>query len=223
MVEVRRIFAAVAIVVGSFATVGAVSLATATPSAALSTCTDNWQGPTTGTTNWNASSSDWSSGFPTSSSVACISAAGTYTVELTASASVGTLQIGGATSGTQTVLADGAGGSITLSLSATTSTVESGGVLTLESGSSGNSTLSGPTGSDMTVASGGTLTTEGSTDAVLIQMPLTNQSGGTVTIGAANTAQNDTTLTTNDGTFTISSGALSTWVGPATSPRRPAP
>ena len=68
-----------------------------------------------------------------------------------------------------------------------------------------NSTVSGSGGS-LTVASGGQLITEGSTDAVVIQVPLTNQSGGTVTIGAVNTAQNDTTLTTNDGTFTISSG-----------------
>ena len=51
---------AVAALVGSFGTAGVVLLATATPSAALSTCTDNWQGPTTGTTNWNASAANWS-------------------------------------------------------------------------------------------------------------------------------------------------------------------
>jgi hypothetical protein len=34
---------------------------------------------------------------------------------------------------------------------------------------------------------------------------LTNQSGGTVTIGAPDTRQDDSTLTTNSGTFTVSS------------------
>jgi hypothetical protein len=206
MVGLRRIFMAVVIAVASLGSIALVSLVTATPSAALQTCTDNWVGPTTGTTNWNNSSSDWSTGFPNATSVACISAAGTYTVELTASASVGTLQIGGATSGAQTVLDDGAAGSIDLSLGATTSTLESGGTLTFESGASGNASLVGTTGTNLTVGSGGTLSTEGSTNAVQIQVPVTNQAGGTVTIGAANTAQNDTTLTTNDGTFTVSSG-----------------
>ena len=114
----------------------------------------------------------------------------------------GSITLSGTVPTGQTVTGDGAGGSITLSV---TSAATVDGTLTLESGSSGNSTVSGSGGS-LTVASGGQLITEGSTDAVVIQVPLTNQSGGTVTIGAVNTAQNDTTLTTNDGTFTISSG-----------------
>ena len=114
----------------------------------------------------------------------------------------GTITLSGVIPSGQTVTDDGAGGSISLNM---TSAVTVDGTLTLESGASGDSTLSGSGGS-LTVASGGNLTTEGSSDAVQIQVPVTNQSGGTVTIGAADTAQNDTTLTTNDGTLQVLNG-----------------
>ena len=44
-------------------------------------------------------------------------------------------------------------------------------------------------------------------------MPITNKAGGTVTIGAPTTNQDDDTLTTNSGTFTVSSGAGYTLTG----------
>ncbi len=39
-----------------------------------------------------------------------------------------------------------------------------------------------------------------------IETPLTNQTGGTVTIGAPDTRQDAGTLTTNSGAFTVASG-----------------
>ena len=78
-------------------------MVSATPGGAALTCTDSWQGPATGSTDWNASAANWSTGFPTSSSVVCISEPGTYTVTLTSGTTVGALQVGGATSGTQTL------------------------------------------------------------------------------------------------------------------------
>ena len=159
MSHLRRVVVALAVVLAGFGSAGVVIVATATPGAALP-CSDSWTGPTTGTTLWTANpTADWSAhAAPGSGDVACIDAAGTYTVELTASASVGALQVGGAASGTQTVTVRRGGGAADLSQGAAT-TVESGGTLTFESGASGNGDLSGA--GSVTVASGGTLTTEG--------------------------------------------------------------
>ena len=202
---VRRLAVALAVALAWLGSAGIVMVATATPSASL-TCTDSWVGPNSGTPSWNGSTSYWSTNaFPTSSDVACVNEARTYSVLLTSSASVSALQVGGASGGTQGVVADGAGGGVDLSMGGA-STVESGGTLTLESGASGNATVSG-TGS-MTVASGGTFSTEGSDDNVYIQVPVTNQSG-TVTIGAASTVQNTGTLDSNAGSFRVAnSGQL---------------
>jgi hypothetical protein len=189
------------VVAASLGSAGAVAVVSATPSAALPSCTDNWVGPSSGTTNWNASSSDWSSGFPTSSSVVCISEPGTYTVDLNSSSnsSIGALQVGGGSSGTQTVVVDGSSANVTLSL-ASASTVASGGVLALAP-SSGYTILSGP---GVTVNSGGTFSTSGASNTAYLRSSITNN--GTVTIGAANTAQDQSTSTANDGTFTVAGG-----------------
>ena len=85
----------------------------------------------------------------------------------------GTITLSGVIPSGQTVTDDGAGGSISLNM---TSAVTVDGTLTLESGASGDSTLSGSGGS-LTVASGGNLTTEGPSDAVQIQVPVTNDVG----------------------------------------------
>jgi hypothetical protein len=69
----------------------------------------------------------------------------------------------------------------------------------------GNVGIIGVSGS-LTVASGGNLTTESTASNAFIQVPVTNQAGGTVTVGATNTQFNNGTLTTNDGTFTVSGG-----------------
>ena len=198
---VRRAAMAGLVVAASLGSAGAVAVVSATPSAALPSCTDNWVGPSSGTTNWNASSSDWSSGFPTSSSVVCISEPGTYTVDLNSSSnsSIGALQVGGGSSGTQTVVVDGSSANVTLSL-ASASTVASGGVLALAP-SSGYTILSGP---GVTVNSGGTFSTSGASNTAYLRSSITNN--GTVTIGAANTAQDQSTSTANDGTFTVAGG-----------------
>jgi hypothetical protein len=122
---------------------------------------------------------------------------GTGAFEFTGNGTLsGTIPVG------QTVTDDGAGGSVELSLSGVV-TVD--GTLTAESGASGNAYVLG-SGSAV-VDSGGTLTTEGTADSVYLYDPITNQTGGTVTIGATTTDQNDGTLTSNAGAFKVSSGA----------------
>ncbi|HXQ61646.1 MAG TPA: hypothetical protein VN796_04880, partial [Acidimicrobiales bacterium] len=203
----RRAVLAITVAATTLGTTGVVALLTAAPSAAAS-CTDNWQGPTTGTTNWNASAADWSSGFPVSTSVVCITLPGSYTVDLTSNSNsnINSLQIGGASSGTQTLLVDGSSTNLSLSL-AVASTVESGGLLTVEPSASGFALLGGAGG--VTVDSGGTLSTVGAAGSsnAYIRTPVTNLSGGTVTIGAPSTNQDSNTLTTNSGSFTVSAGA----------------
>ena len=202
----RKIVMAVVIAAASMGSAGAVVLATATPSGASQpSCTDSWQGPATGTTNWNASAANWTAGFPTSSSVVCVSEAGTYTVVFTTSETVNTLEVGGATSGTQTVLNNSTGSSVTLTLGAA-SFVNNGGVLTEESGTSGNANTNGGSGS-ITVASGGTFSTTGTSNTAVLQVPVTNLAGGTVTMGATSTEQNNGTLTSNQGTFGVPVGS----------------
>jgi fibronectin-binding autotransporter adhesin len=200
---IRRIGMAAAIVIGSVGTIGAATVVTATPSMAA-TCTDSWQGPTTGTTNWNASAANWSSGFPSTSSVVCIALAGTYTVDLTASVNVGTVQVGAA-SGTQTLAVDGSSTNVELGL-ASASTVSSHGVVNLAP-ASGFAWLNGP--GVLTVGSGGTLSTTGAGNIAYLRTSVTNLSGGTVSIGAATTVQDEATTTSNSGTFTVTAtGAL---------------
>ncbi len=201
---IRRVGMATAIALGSLGSAGAVAVVAATPSAAA-TCTDNWQGPMTGTTAWNAASTDWSSGFPTSSSVVCIGGTTSYTVDLTASTTISSLQLGG-TSGTQTLKVDGSSTSVNLTFGAsTTSTVASTGVLAMNSSTSGYSDISGPSTSVLDNSGSLTTTSPSGADPVYIETPMTNQSGGTVTIGAPDTRQDDSTLTTNSGSFTVSS------------------
>ncbi len=199
----RRAAMAALVAAGSLVSVSVVAVATATPGGAALSCTDNWQGPATGTTDWNASAANWSSGFPTGTSVVCISEPGTYTVALTGSVSVGALQVGGATSGTQTLSASGVSTSVTLSLGAA-SVVAAGGILNLAPATNGFVWLGG---GPVTVASGGTLSSTGSGNPVYLRAPVSVSSGGTTTFGAATTQQDSNTATSNNGTFTVSPGA----------------
>ncbi len=91
---VRNLALAVLVGAASLGSAGAAALVSASPGGALPSCTDSWQGPSTGTTDWNTSAANWSSGFPTGSSVVCITEPGTYTVSLAGSTSVNTLGIG---------------------------------------------------------------------------------------------------------------------------------
>ena len=206
MVGIRRAFMAVTIAVASLGTAGVASLVAATPSGASSppACTDSWMGPTTGTTSWNASSTNWSAGFPIATSVVCINVPGTYTVDLPSSsnASISALEVGGASSGTQTVEIDGSATSVIMSVTAE-SYVESGGVLTLDPATNGYAMING-TGGSLDVQSGGTLSTSGSTtNPAYLRVPITNESGGTVSLGASVNDQDSDTLTTNDGSFSV--------------------
>jgi hypothetical protein len=201
---IRRTAAAVVVAVASLGSAGVVAVATATPSAALQTCTDNWQGPTTGTTAWNASASNWSAGFPTGTDVVCIGVAGTYTVDLNSPASVSAVQVGGGASGAQTLEVDGSAGNNSLSVT-TASTVSNRGVLSLDPSASGYALLGG--GGVVTVGSGGTLSTTGATGSAnaYLRTPITNLAGGKVSIGTPNTVQDQGTLDANAGSFTVTS------------------
>ena len=140
--------------------------------------------------------------------MACIYVGGTYTVDVSAGSSVGAVQVSDGASGTQTLEVDGSSTNVSLSVAAASS-VGSTGVLALNSSSHGGfSDISGAGG--LTVTSGGLLSTSlapGTSVPAYIETPLTNQAGGTVTIGAPDTRQDAGTLTTNSGTFTVASGA----------------
>ena len=205
MISWKRFAAAAAIVLAPLGSAGVTVGLTAAPAGAQPACTDFWQTALTGTTNWNTAG-DWSTGIPTGTTVACIFAAGTYTVDLTGSANVEAIEVGDGNTGTQTLEVDGSATSVQLGLaSGDTSEVGGNGVLTLAPNNTGGyAMITG--GTDITVASGGTLTTTGPNSTAYLRTPITNQSGGTVTIGAATTAQGSDTLTSNAGTFTVSGG-----------------
>ncbi|MGB7051587.1 MAG: hypothetical protein WBG41_08465 [Acidimicrobiales bacterium] len=191
----RRSAAALALVIGALGSVGAVVVATATPSAAQLTCTDSWVGPTSGTQSWDTSA-NWSGGVPEGSSVACIQAAGTYTVVYEGVGGPEAVQVGGAESGIQTLEIEGANMSTTEA-----DEVESGGVLDLAPTASADAEISG---SGLTIDASGTLSSTGTSDVADIQTAsLVNQ--GTVSLGATNNT--DDAATTNEGSFTVESGA----------------
>jgi hypothetical protein len=171
------------------------------------TCTDSWKVATSGL--WSTAS-NWSTGAaPTSTSAACINLAGTYTVSLIGTGSVGTLTLGGA-SGTQTLLVQGTPGtnSILTISTATGSDIASSGVFQLDTQSGGGyGALEG--GSGVTLTNDGTFeTTSEGTNVDYIEAGLTNDPGATVSIAGANTHQDETTTTTNNGTFTVTGSGL---------------
>jgi hypothetical protein len=104
----------------------------------------------------------------------------------------------------QTVTVSGATTNVELLLP---SAVTDDGVLALAPTSSGNAYFSGA--GPLTVASGGVLSTiaggSGSQPAY-IYTPVTNKAGGTITIGAASTLQDDDSVTSNAGIFQVSNG-----------------
>jgi PKD domain len=204
--SMRRSAAALAVAVASIGAVGVVTVATASPSVALPTCgagTDNWNG---GSGSWNTAS-NWSEDVvPTSTTNVCIDATGTYTVDLSNSGSAATLQIGGASSGTQTLEIDGTSTSTALDLYGAAS-VDAGGVISQVVSPNGYSEIEGSGTPSLTIASGGEWTTSGtSSNAAYIRVPVTNDAGGTVSLGAPNTNQDDGTLTTNSGSFSVTAG-----------------
>ncbi len=203
MVGLRRISLAFALVVGSLATAGVTASVTATPSGAL-TCSISWAAATSG--SWETATNWLPQRVPNSTDVVCINLAGTYTVDMTGGDNISAIQVGGGATGTQTLEVSGAVTNVGLNIAAS-SQVSSNGLLNLAPTSTGYAMIDG--GGTLTVASGGTLTTTaggtGSSPAY-IYTPVANQTGGTVTIGAASTQQADDTLTSNAGTFTVATG-----------------
>ncbi len=192
-----------AVAIGTMGPFGVVGLATATPSSAQPTCTDNWIGPDTGTTNWGASASNWSSGIPNGSAVACVNEAGSYTVLFNnAGQTPEALEVGGATSGTQIVEINGANMSTTQD-----DVIEGGGVLNLVPTSSTDADITGGASNDLTIDTGGSLTSSGASEEADIGLTLDNQ--GTMTFGAATNIVGGNT-TTNQGSLTVLAGATVT-------------
>ncbi len=205
--NMRRPAAALAIALAFIGTTGIVTVATATPSAALPTCgasTDNWL---TGASGSWSTAGNWSAGVPTSTTNVCINAMGTYTVDISGSDSAGTLQIGGASSGTQTLEIDGTSTSSVLDLYGAAA-VDAGGVISQFVSPNGYSLIEGSGTPSITIASGGEWTTSGtSTNQAYMRVPVTNDTGGTVSLGAPDTTQDSGTLTTNSGSFSVTAGA----------------
>ena len=103
----------------------------------------------------------------------------------------------------QTVTVDGAATSVTLNLTGTS--VTDNGNLVLKASANGFAWLGG---SPVTVASGATLSSTGSINTVYLRSDITNQAGGTVTLGATSNTQDSNTATTNNGSFTVPRGGL---------------
>jgi hypothetical protein len=175
--------------------------------AASQACTTSWSSAVSG--NWN-DPARWSAGVPGGGSDACITVAGTYTVTLSASVSVNSLTLGGA-SGTQTLLeqAGGAAGSIGLGIGGGGGSIGTNGVLTLAT--SDTSYVLVDSGG-AAVANAGTLnlgTTGGGSGIVYLRSPITN-SGTTNVNSAAATVDFGSRTFTNQGTFNVAaSGAIS--------------
>ena len=195
----------------ALATVLAVTAAPAATASAAAVpgktpaCTDNWIGPTSGTSNW-ATSADWSAGVPNgNSTIACIQKAGTYTVQATpSSGGAAAIVVGGAGSGTQTLQIDGINFPI-----GQPSEVLKGGVLSLTPTSSSGAAISAGSTVSLTIAHGGTLSSAGtSSHAADIGTPLFINKG-TVTLAAASNTD-DAGTTTDTGSFTVASGSALT-------------
>ncbi len=192
----RKAAAALALAIGALGSVGVVVVATGTPSAAQLTCTDNWVGPTSGSQSWDTSA-NWSGGVPGGSSVACIQAAGTYTVVYDGMGTPAAVQVGGAASGIQNLEIEGANMSTTEA-----DEVESGGVLNLAPTASADAEISGSAG--LTIDASGALSSTGTSGVADIQTAsLVNQ--GSISLGATNNT--DDAATTNEGSLTVESGA----------------
>jgi hypothetical protein len=103
----------------------------------------------------------------------------------------------------QTVTVDGVSGNVQLALP---SPVTDDGTLALKPSTAGYADITNTGG--LTVAPGGTLSASGAsgTEPAYIETPVTNQAGGTITVGAANTDQDESTVTANSGTLRVLNG-----------------
>ncbi|MGO9027468.1 MAG: beta strand repeat-containing protein, partial [Acidimicrobiales bacterium] len=139
--------------------------------------------------------------MPSSTDVACVTAPGTYTVDVAGGYDVGGLVVG-ATSGAPTVDVDGSGGGSSLSLGSAGGWVTANGNLVFTD----SATLFGP--GVLTVDSGGVVSTAGASGTVQLESSISTEAGGTVSIGGTDSrAPLAGGTITNDGTWQVASGA----------------
>ena len=181
-------------------------LAASQSSASAATCSKTYSGPTTGTANLWSTASNWTpSGVPGSSDDVCITANGTYTVEIDGGVSVNSVTVGGTTGLATLRVLGGSGGNATLSIAAASSTSTKGALL-LDSANGDFAMLNGA----------GVFTNKGQLQLVqgagggirYLRSPVTNTSTGTVTMTSNDVVQDSGTLDTNSGTWTGSAAAV---------------
>ncbi|MFZ0667778.1 MAG: hypothetical protein WAM97_18675 [Acidimicrobiales bacterium] len=210
-----------ALLIGGGLTIAAAAALPASQAVALgpSNCNDTWNVTASGSYNWNTPA-DWSTGSdPTASQVACLTNAGTYTVDANGAISVAGIVIGsGVATNRETLQVQGECGTnavfTTTDAATTPDAIESTGQVQMEStGCSNTATLS--VGA-LTESSGGELTTTTNsgntmfitgnitTDGTTSIGETTQYSGGTWdNAGAMSIATGDTlTVTTSPSTFT---------------------
>jgi hypothetical protein len=194
----------VAVAAMGLAGAGALVIALSGGASATQTCTDSFTNALGGAWGTNG---NWSNNAPpTAGDDACIgdTTGGSYTVIGSGAMVAHSITIGGSHGGTQTLNVQGNGlGNASLSLGAGVSAIKSNGALVMDSTNGdfaqliGSSTLTN-NGSFSTVQDGG--------GTRYVEVPLTNAGTGTVTISAADTRQDNGTLTSNSAAFTVASG-----------------
>jgi large repetitive protein len=187
----------------TFACVATVWLALA-GAASAAACDTSWK-PSAGSGSW-ATATNWTGGVPTAMTNACITAPGSYTVNVSGAAAAESLTLGSSSgsSGPTLDLAAGASTNATLTLG-DDSVIEQTGTLVLDAGSGGGSAnLTGPANA--------ILTNDGTVDAQVegaglnfLELPLTND--GNVTVASGELRQDDNTTTSNSGSVTVDSNA----------------
>src|ERR1039458_3802894 len=163
-------------------------------------CTDNWTNTAGGA--WSTAT-DWSEGtVPGLADVACITLAGTYTVTMSASASVGSLTLGAA-SGTQTLEIEGSGTDAILHLDGD-STINQTGELVLDNGSSnGFADVEAYSGTPTLTNNGTVKSTVEGIGQNYLEINLENASGGKLEVASGLLQQDFATTTTNDAGGTV--------------------
>ena len=121
-----------------------------------------------------------------------VDTAGTGAIDVT-----GSINASGTVPAGQTVTINGSGTNVELTQ---TSDMTDNGTLTLTPG--GGFAMLGGSGA-LTIGSGGVLSTTGTSDTAYLRSDITNQPGGTITIGHPDTTMDDGTSLSNAGTLTV--------------------
>jgi fibronectin-binding autotransporter adhesin len=189
-----------------FAIAAIIGLAVLAPSTAhASGCTDSWTNTSGG--SW-FTAGNWSKGVPTSTTEACITAAGTYTVTMTQTAAVKvkSLTVGGTSGGQTLVVGSSCSANAVLTAGAGGITIGALGAITLTNGEGcgTEATLAVTTG---TLTNSGTIAIEKAVGgARTIEANLTNASTGKLLVNT-NTSFNKSSATLqNSGAINIATG-----------------